>query len=863
MSIAIVGIGGIFPGANNLDEFWQLIENAQSAATEVPDGRWPEKVGYYHQQSTVGPDKVLTKRGCYIKNIPSDFSGLNITEEQVKKLDPLFSITLQAGRDAFKDAKTDKLDKSRVPVIIANIALPTDTTSDITNELYSSILDAQSNGKTELSTRTAIKTDPRNRYSAELPGGLLARALGLGGGAETLDAACASSLYAIKLACEELRSGRADAVLTGGVSRPSSQFTQMGFSQLTAITKSGVCRPFSKGADGLMVGEGAGMFILKRLDDALEADDKIYGVIRGIGLANDVGGSLLAPDSEGQLRAMLKAYDQAVWNPSEVQLVECHGTGTPKGDGIEFESLRRLWENVENAKDKSCVIGSVKSNVGHLLTGAGAAGLMKLIFALQNKKLPPVANLIEPDPAMKMHETAFKVISKAEEWKAPGKNKPRKCALSAFGFGGIDGHVLIEEWLPENKKSVKPSIKDDSNNVDVAIVGIGTKVGSLQTLQDFQTAIFNGKAATTDLPENRHPMKTDAKWMKKGAYLSDLKIPLGKFKISPKELPEILPQQLLMLQAVDDALEKQIGERSDSRDWGVYIGIGQDFEATNFASRWNLTKKPQTGKASELSLTALRDSMTPPLSNTRTVGSLGGIVASRVAREFKVGGPSHTFSSGENSGISALECGVRALQRGEINTSIVGAIDLAGDLRNLICVDIERPYTRKGDSVPFNAGADGSFPGEGAVAIVIKRLDDAIADGDRIYSVIKGLGKGTGGKVIQTSCDETGYQKALTDAYQDAGISAESISLLETHGSGIPAEDRIEARAISEFFPKKEISEENRFKTNDQLCALSSSKTVIGHTSCAAGLISIAKTALCIYNEVLPACQACKTQSLN
>ena len=187
------------------------------------------------------------------------------------------------------------------------------------------ILKAESENR-KPSIEELFKDNPYNRYSAELPAGLLAAGLGLGGGCYTLDAACASSLYAIKLACEELISGRADAVLTGGASRPSSQFTQMGFSQLRALSKSGVCRPFDKRADGLLVGEGAGMFMLKRLDDAIASNDKIYGIIRGIGLSNDVGGSLLAPDKEGQVRAMRAAYAQAHWSPDG--WLHYHGTGS-------------------------------------------------------------------------------------------------------------------------------------------------------------------------------------------------------------------------------------------------------------------------------------------------------------------------------------------------------------------------------------------------------------------------------------------------------------------------------------------------------------------------------------------------------
>ena len=189
-------------------------------------------------------------------------------------------------------------------------------------------------------TQPSASIAPLNRFAVGLPAGLLAQALGLGGGSMTLDAACASSLYALKLACDELTAGRVDAMLAGGLNRSDSMYTQMGFSQLRALSTSGRCSPLDAAADGLMVGEGAVVFVLKRLEDAVVHGDRILCVIRGIGLSNDIGGGLLAPAQEGQLRAMRAAYRQAGWRPGDVDLIECHATGTPVGDAVESASLR-------------------------------------------------------------------------------------------------------------------------------------------------------------------------------------------------------------------------------------------------------------------------------------------------------------------------------------------------------------------------------------------------------------------------------------------------------------------------------------------------------------------------------------------
>ncbi|MEE8638302.1 MAG: polyketide synthase, partial [Candidatus Margulisiibacteriota bacterium] len=362
--IAIVGIGGIFPGAPDPDTFWKNIKEGVSSSREVPKGRWALLTKDAYSPSGVQPDKAYSSRACFI-----DLEEL--------ELDPLYQVTLLVGMKAFKNAVTKDLDRKRTGIIIGNIALPTKKSSALSWEILGRTFEEKVlRGK---SISYFEEVEPLNRYVTALPAGILAKALGLGGGTYTLDAACASSLYAIKLACGELLSGRADAMLSGGVSMADSLYTQMGFSQLQALSSSGICSPFDAKADGLVVGEGAGFFILKRLDDALAAGDHIYALIKGIGLSNDRDGNILAPSVEGQLRAMRAVYKQTGWDPQDVDIIECHGTGTPVGDAVEFESMKGLWGD-KGWKKGQCIIGSVKSNVGHLLTGAGAAGLMKILF---------------------------------------------------------------------------------------------------------------------------------------------------------------------------------------------------------------------------------------------------------------------------------------------------------------------------------------------------------------------------------------------------------------------------------------------------------------------------------------------------
>ncbi|MCI0652689.1 MAG: polyketide synthase, partial [Planctomycetes bacterium] len=432
--IAIVGLGGVFPGALTLERFWENVRGGTEAARDVPAARWLLAPDEAYDPRPAVADRVYSRRACLIEGFEFDPAGLALDPALAARLDPMFHLALHAARAALAGSSAP-LDRGRTGVILGNIVLPTD---------HAAALALEALGNAPREERAAPRPSPLDRYVAGLPAGLVAQALGLGAGAFTLDAACASSIYAVKLAMDELRAGRADAMLAGGVSRPSCLYTQMGFSQLRALSPSGRCSPFDEKADGLVVGEGAGIFLLKRQGDALAAGDRIHALLHAVGLSNDLGGSLLAPESAGQLRALRAPYLAAGWEPSDVDLIECHATGTPIGDAAEIESLRALWSECDWRRGQ-CAIGSVKSNVGHLLTAAGAAGLMKLVLALAEETLPPTAAFERASPRLSLDDSPFRVLGAAAPWPRRAEGAPRRGALSAFGFGGINAHLLVEE----------------------------------------------------------------------------------------------------------------------------------------------------------------------------------------------------------------------------------------------------------------------------------------------------------------------------------------------------------------------------------------------------------------------------------
>ena len=868
-SIAVVGMAGIFPGASNLDIFWHNIVNKLSAGIDAGEDRWsvdPDRMFHPDLQA----DKAYSKRCCLIEDFNFDPSGLDLDRNLMSSLDPLYHMVLHVGREAIAPIQPASLNRQRTGVVLAAIALPTDTTAAVTSEILGSAFEEKffKAAASGMSHRRP-KHYAHNQYLAgrvtSLPGAILARAFNLGGGSYTLDAACASSLYAVKLACDELNTRRADAMVAGGVSRPNCLFTQVGFSQLRALSSSGKCAPFDRKADGLVVGEGAGILVLKRLADAEHDQDHIYGVIRGCGLSNDMRGNLLAPDSEGQLRAMRQAYESANWAAQDVDLIECHGAGTPLGDLTELQSLAALWGKVGWQKGQ-CAIGSVKSMIGHLLTAAGAAGLIKTLLALQNRILPPSLNYSEPPADSPLIDGPFRVQTRSEPWLRRQDALARRAAVSAFGFGGINAHLLLEEWVPnsdrgsriadlEISESQKSKIQNPKS--EIAIVGMEAVFGSMTSLRDFQELVFNGKADINHRPQQRwkgcdalagrHLADVDLT----GGFMAELSIAAGEFRVPPKEIPQILPQQLLMLKVASSALKDAgLPLREERPAMGAIIGIDFDIEATNYQLRWHLAKLiPRwirrlgwhlpDNEVNAL-IETLQDSCSPPLTAPRTLGALGGIVASRVAREFRFGGPSFVVSCEEASGIKALEIGVRALQQNEAEAFLVGAVDLKGDIRNIILEDQIRPFSRNLQIRPFDQAADGPLPGEGAAALVIKRLDHALRDKDRIYSVVKSIGSASGGGVDSGRPSGEAYSHSLERCFREAAVKPSAVGFIEAHGGGSPAEDDLETRALHNFF-----------SDGDGSCAVGSVKANIGHTGSAAGLASVVKTSLCLYHEII------------
>ena len=695
--IAIVGRACVLPGALSPAALWERVVAGDDLITHVPPDRWHMAPADVMGDGPDGSDdRVWSDRGGYVHDFESVFdpSGFAISAEEIVALDPVFQWTFHTAREALRDAGHDHADASRFGAVFGNLSFPSAGMATFVQAATLRDLGVDS-AEADIDLAGA-----RNRFTSGLPALLLERALGLGVGAFALDAACASSLYAIKLACDRLHDGAADLMLAGAVNCADDLFIHEGFTALNALSRTGRSRPFHAGADGLVPAEGCGFVALRRLEDAVADGDTIHGIIRGVGLSNDGRGrGMLVPSGEGQVRAMRQALDIAALEPTDITLLECHATGTTVGDATELDSSAQVY--------RDCVdlpIGSLKSNTGHLITAAGVAGVIKVIEAMRHETRPPTLHVEHPLDALA--GSPFRVLDQAESWRrSDAHDRVLRAGISAFGFGGNNAHLIIEE--PASATVLLGQVRPPRRSADpVAIVGLGVTAASAV-----------GRAAFTDAVIGATPC-LDADGL---GRMPDIELRLAAQRFPPKDLQAALSQQLAMLQVAEEALDES-GALPPDRT-GVYVGMGTDPQAARFGIRWRIaTLARERGDGPEWVARA-REMLAPVLGAPEVLGTMPNLVANRLNSQYDFAGPSFTVSAEEHSGLDAVDVAVRALRVGEIDAAMVGAVDLSCDPAHRVAADLVAPD-------------DARPPGDAAVMLVMKRLDDAERDGNTVYAVI-------------------------------------------------------------------------------------------------------------------------------
>jgi acyl transferase domain-containing protein/NAD(P)H-dependent flavin oxidoreductase YrpB (nitropropane dioxygenase family) len=465
--IAIVGMACNFPRAQGLRAYWQNIVRGVDAVREVSDDRWSSALLFDERRGV--PDKVYAKWGGFLDDIAFDPQRYGIAPATLASIEPAQLLTLEVARQALEDAGFDRrpFARERTACIMAvggmndlgtiynfRTLLPQylDRVDGLSDEVRRQILDTLF--EHELPKWTE---DTFPGILGNVVAGRIANRLDLGGSNFTVDAACAASLAALEVGVRQLRDGDADVALVGGVDCTNSPIGFMCFAQTHALSPRGRSRPFDAGADGIAISEGVGAVVLKRLSDAERDGDRIYALIKGVGSASDGRHrSLTAPHPPGQVRALRRAYEDAGVDPATVTLVEGHGTGTALGDRSEIEALNVVLGRTGTPQ---CALGSVKSMIGHTKVAAGMAGLIKAALSLQHQVLPPTLGVEKPARALQGSGSNLYLNTEVRPWLHAGRDHPRYCGVSAFGFGGTNFHAVLAEYTGAYRENEAVSLQ--------------------------------------------------------------------------------------------------------------------------------------------------------------------------------------------------------------------------------------------------------------------------------------------------------------------------------------------------------------------------------------------------------------------
>ena len=655
--IAIVGQGCVLPGALTPEALTELVMDKQTVYGPVN----PAELGLMGA-AAVGRAFVSGRvRGF---DTVFDPGQARLKSVDASELDPVCAWPLKAALDAWENAGKPKVKGGALGIFTANLAYPSAGHVAYASSIW----------------RGDAPPPAHAILNSALPPRLIAEALRATGPCFALDAACASSLYAVDIACRRLQARRIDCAVIAGVNAADNLILHIGFRALNALSPTGRSRPFVKGADGLVPSEGAAAIVLKRLGDVV-AGEKVYAVIRGSGLSNDGRRKgLLAPAAEGQADAMRRALESGEVDPYTIDYLECHATGTPVGDGVEVASASSVYTEQERL-----VAGSLKANTGHLITVAGLASILKLTGAMARETLPPTP--IDGPLLESIRGTGMQVLQQPAPWKSG--DGPRRAAISNFGFGGNNAHLILEDYRPPTRSGRNRAIKPPPMP-DIVICAASLMAGPDRNTEAVLRRLMN------------HPVISPGPATKIGADARTARTP-------PRDLMQAEPQQLAILSAVTEALQRVEAVPADQV--GVFAGMACAADSARWALRERVKADPSQSP----------DDIAPELDSSMVLGAMANMTANRITFGKDFRGMGFSVSGGAASGLAGLDLAIEALASGRLSMAVVTAADFAsepvraGALQELMGID------RTGDL---------------AATLILKRRDDAEAAGDPVLATV-------------------------------------------------------------------------------------------------------------------------------
>ncbi|WP_298859934.1 type I polyketide synthase [uncultured Gimesia sp.] len=843
--VAIVGMACRLPGADDLKGYWNLISRSEDAIRKLPAARFDPDLFFDPREGV--PGKSYADIGGVVREQPWNRNDILLPDRVREHSDLVHLTLLDVVCDAIREAdiEYDHLARSRTGVYVGHARgslrgadlVYSFHIQELLDELKLTKTFADLNEETRQQVMSMVMERVRQRYPIDhapesnlgtsQASGLIAQTLNLNGPTASVDAACASSLAAMHMAVQALLHNRIQTAIVGGASY-STWTSMVVFSWARALSRKG-SYPFDERADGFVSSDGFGAIILKRLSQAIKDGNPVLGVIRGIGLATDGRGkSLWAPRKEGQILAIQRAYKGGV-DPSLIQNVEAHGTSTPVGDSTELQALA-LALGAHLGPDK-IPVSSVKANIGHTRETAGLAGVIKTLLAMKHEQIPPAANYQSPNPDIPWSDLPFFVPTSTIPWLQTDDGSPRRGVVDAFGIGGLNGHVVLDDGhsaLLNARKNTSVSMTNESPDSaeseksaadPIAVVGMGAILPGARTIAAVRELFMSGRDPKTGVPADRWDANLFTQVSKSsqaaedlmGGFIQDFEYDWRKNKIPPIQVKNADPVQFMVLDAAEQALEGVSWKSKPFDQERCAVIVGTEF-SSDFGIQ--LTKGMRVPEFRKDLATALNDIFMDDCDvdaicdeYTRTyvencaalhdeTGSYtSSTLASRISKTFDLMGGAYAVDAAGCSSMAALNAAVDQLRAGCCDTVLCAGAQRAMDV--MVYGDLATRGRLASNSVQpaFGKDAAGFVPGEGVVVLLLKRLSDAERDGDQVHAVIRDLG-------VAHNPNSAG--DALKDAIEvslnDSLVAPEDVCVVNAAGYGIPDVDEAEAVGLIESY---------------------------------------------------------------
>ncbi|MBN2717226.1 MAG: polyketide synthase [Deltaproteobacteria bacterium] len=874
--IAIVGAGCIFPGAHNSADYWKNVKSGQTFFKEMPRRLWHFE--NYYSPNENDSYKTYTKVGAFVEDFNFPFIDYRLPPKAMEGIGSPQLVAMEATKQALAEAgiapHSKILERGVTVVGCSGVDVFAHSTAwfgrikfwqRLWNRLSkegvsrkdAETLLGQMGDQLKQMTHYWYPTTIAIGSSGSSISNRLAQVFGVHGFNTTVDAACSSSLVAIDVACQALMANDADVAIAGGADMGVNPAIYVGFSRVGGISRSGVSNPFDKSADGLVIGEGTGIFVLKRLEDALDSGDTIKGVIRGIGSTSDgAGQAIYNPSLEGRAQAFRKALATADIKPDDVQFIEAHATSTVVGDANEYDSISTVYGS-RKASDP-LFLGSVKHQIGHVKAAAGAAGLLKTLLAMEHETIPHLPAFTALTPLAKKPVEALHIPTTVRPWRAV--NGRRFAAITTSGFGGINYHCIVER-----AQSYERPVRGAVPSRKLAIVAATARVAGADSVDEFWQNMIDDKDVFQVVDRKKQGWNEDLTIQPENEQVRTQRI--GKIKphkfnalkhrIFPKSVSQISPSQLLALDLADELLAESGIDRAEKKNFGVAIGgMHDDFYPTvsdalcadEYAAA--ILQSPITdliGKAliekhvKAVVLEVYADG--PPSTEHSLPGWMTNITPGRIANKLNLVGPNYIVDSACSSGLASMLPAMYQLMFTDVDAVITGGVNIQSSevfSSAVTQIGATAEYTAR----PYDESGKGFLIGEGGVLFLVKRLSDAVRDNDNIIAIAHGVsGSSEAKSKTMLAPTEEAIRVAMRRGVEVSGIPTEEIGVVDTHGS---------ANLLSDVAEVSAIAEELRAQQGRAPVQVLATKSHIGHLYGGSGASSILSVILSLRHRVVP-----------